>query len=261
MDPIEPWIDADAVRRMAQQLVAPSGRAAAKQSTDPGFGPGFEGFLEPGGQAVASQPSASAEAAVPQEVMPPARERAPDPQPEPPKREHQSPVASPAPVPAKPVEEVATSVPVVTRHTDDEPKPFLIKSPASRKPAMREAESSGERGPLVARMERFRHWLAEKVDARGMFILDRDGNPVIDDPSYGKLHFLARSLAQAYRPADGGAGNVHVKIGSDAYLAVVPVQAEFGALVLGMVLPQPLEASSVDSIAKALEQSLRPERR
>ena len=54
---------------------------------------------------------------------------------------------------------------------------------------------------------------------------------------------------------------MHVKIGSDAYLAVVPVRTDFGALVLGAVLPRPLEASAVKAIADGLEASLRPERR
>lgn len=226
MDPIEPWIDADEVRRMAQRLTAPVAKAPTNAPVDPGFGPGFEGFIGSDRK---------------EDSSPPLQKSHPEPR----------------PAPETPTERPAQSVPVVERHSEDEPKPFLISQPAPS----READVSGERGPLVARMEKFRQWLAEKVDARGMFVLDREGSPVIDDPVYGKLHFLARSLAQAYRPSNGGAGNVHVKIGSDAYLAVVPVKTDFGALVLGAVLPEPLEASAVESIAKGLTEALRPERR
>ena len=246
MDPIEPWIDAEAVRRLARQLTAPAGKGVPNQAGDPGFGPGFEGFIE-GKEHRAEPTPAPAAPADPHRPMP--------------KAEVSQAVAQ---EPARQAESAeafhAQAVPVVTRHSDDEPKPFLINQPG-KAAQPRPLESSGERGPLVARMERFRQWLAEKVDARGMFVLDRDGNPVVDDPVYGKLHFLARSLAQAYRPADGGAGNVHVKIGSDSYLAVVPVRTDFGSLVLGTVLPKPLEAAAVDAIARGLEQSLRPERR
>ena len=341
MDPIEPWIDAEEVRRLARQLTSPTGSKTPKAPSDPGFGPGFEGFIprqqvarveqaapreEEPAKAVAgnpvtlpprpklreeepvvtprpvpvakhpeeepkARPKARPEVRSVPEVKAPVEPK-PLPQtkpevrsiPEPRPAPEQKPEvrAVPAPRPDSETEPVARadskpfpvpkaaeraevkpeptqpkpSVPVVTPHADDEAKPFLIKSPEKATP--KSPEVSGERGPLVARMERFRAWLGEKVDARGMFVLDRDGNPVVDDPVYGKLHFLARSLAQAYRPSDGGSGNVHVKIGSDAYLAVVPVQTDFGALVLGTVLPKPLEASAVALIAASLERSLQP---
>lgn len=268
MDPIEPWIDAENVRRLARQLTSPSNTKTRETPMDPGFGPGFEGFIvqKPADYSGADRPQghgATAPASPrPERTVEPAPEARPEPPPLPPTQAG-SPAEGFKPEPADkpPAAPSSSAVPVVTRHADDEPKPFLIKPPQESAAAPRAAEASGERGPLVARMERFRMWLSEKVDARGMFILDRDGNPVVDDPTYGKLHFLARSLAQAYRPTDGGSGNVHVKIGSDAYLAVVPVKTDFGSLVLGAVIPKPLEASAVEAIARGLEGSLRPERR
>jgi hypothetical protein len=159
----------------------------------------------------------------------------------------------------EPEEEPLPDFPPAPLPSDEAPSPLLVTPPEEPVETPEEAEAAEEQNPLAARMEKFRAWLTETVDARGMFVLDRDGSPLVDDPTYGKLHFLARSLAQAYRPADGGAGNVHVKIGSDAYLAVVPVRTDFGALVLGAVLPHPLEASVVGEIADELEKSMRPE--
>ncbi|BCX49418.1 hypothetical protein HAHE_33260 [Haloferula helveola] len=209
MDPVEPWIDADAVRRLARQLVVPPRSGPSRGSEDPGFGPGFEGFI-PGGQ--------------------PALKSVPEPSPE----------------------------------EAPEPKPFLSTEPVAREapPALpEEAPEDAVRGPLVARMEGFRDWMVRNLDARGAFILDREGEPVLDDPAYAKLHFLARSLAQAYRPVKGEVGNVHVKVGAEAYLTVVPVDTAFGRLVLGTVLSKPLDAESAAVVAEALSRASRPERR
>ncbi|WP_367873716.1 hypothetical protein [Luteolibacter sp. Populi] len=114
------------------------------------------------------------------------------------------------------------------------------------------------RGPLLERLARFRDQLIRHTGAQGVFILDREGKPVMEDPAFGKLHFLARSLAQAYRPVAGQAGNVHVKIGSNAVLEVVPVDTPFGCLVLGTVMPRPLTAAAVAEIAAALRQAAKP---
>lgn len=114
------------------------------------------------------------------------------------------------------------------------------------------------RGPLLDRLARFREALIRHTGAQGVFILDREGKPVMEDPAFGKLHFLARSLAQAYRPVAGQAGNVHVKIGSSAVLEVVPVETPFGCLVLGAVVARPLSAAAVAEIAAALRQAATP---
>ncbi len=111
---------------------------------------------------------------------------------------------------------------------------------------------------MLERLARFRDALIRHTGAQGVFILDREGKPVMEDPAFGKLHFLARSLAQAYRPVAGQAGNVHVKIGSNAVLEVVPVETPFGCLVLGTVMPRPLTASAVAEIAAALRQAAKP---
>lgn len=219
MDPVEPWIDGDAVRRLARQLATPPRREARREPDDAGFGPGFEGFLS------------AAPPATPPPLPPAARE---------------------------PVEE-SKSYPA-----EDAPaKPFLATPPAADSPPPPAAPASGESRsePLLARLGRFREWLVQQLDARGAFVLERDGDPVLDDPNFTKLHFLARSLAQAYRPVKGEVGNVHVKVGAEAYLAVVPVDTAFGRLVLGTVLPKPLDAASVEVVADALRRAAQPGRR
>lgn len=206
MDPLEPWVDAAAVRRLAEQLLADSHLPEVSAAPDAGFGGEFVGFAP-----------ASREAP-PAVVMTTAS-----------------------------TEEEAPAKPFLP-----EPTPTVAEVPAPQ-------TSPGERrGPLLVRLGRFREGLVRHAGAQGVFVLDREGRPVMDDPAWGKLHFLARSLAQAYRPVEGQPGNVHVKIGANTVLEVIPVDTPFGCLVLGAVVPRPLPARLVAEIAAALKQAATP---
>ncbi|GAA5483583.1 hypothetical protein [Haloferula sargassicola] len=236
MDPIVSWMDAEAVRQMASQLVAPMTTTGVGTPDDAGFDETFVGYVVPGspGQGVVRPPA-----------PPVATEESPaEPPPKPffPPATAEAEPKAPAPPPLPPAPEPAEEV---------EPVPAVIAE---------EPPPTSDESTLGRRMARFRQWLEANFKSRGAFVLDRDGNPVIDDPAFAKLHFLARSLAQAYRPVKGEAGNVHVKIGSDAFLSVVPVDTAFGCLVLGVVLPTPLDAKDVRTVAAALEQVARPVR-
>lgn len=201
MDPLEPWIDASAVRRMAERLLQPTGEPALEPGPDAGFGRDFVGFTGVEEEVVLPPPLPAAEA------------------------------------PARVFQPVG---------------PAVVAPPAA------EVATTERRGPLVVRLARFREALIRHTGAQGVFILDREGKPVMEDAAFGKLHFLARSLAQAYRPVEGQSGNVHVKIGSNAVLEVVPVETPFGCLVLGAVVARPLAAAAVGEIATALREAATP---
>jgi hypothetical protein len=205
MDPLEPWIDASAVRRLAESLLADSNEPEVADSPDAGFGMEFVGFA--GGGPRPAAPLATAAELRGDEVF---------------------------------ESELDAPLPPVVEPISAEPLP-------------------PGRGPLLVRLARFRDALIRHTGARGVFILDREGKPVMEDPAYARMHFLARSLAQAYRPVAGQAGNVHVKIGANEVLEVVPVETPFGWLVLGAVVPRPLTAVVVAEIAAALKQAATPE--
>lgn len=48
MDPLESWIDADAVKKMARELLEPPSREKTEASENAGYGPAFEGFAGDG---------------------------------------------------------------------------------------------------------------------------------------------------------------------------------------------------------------------
>ena len=247
MDPLEPWIDASAVRRLAENLLSEHREVAVEAAPDAGFGQEFVGFaVERGGSAGVARtpppaapapPPVAAPAALPPSEAParvftPARQLVP-PQPE-----------------AEPARQAVPAGPAAPSPAAEPARPAAAPSAP--------AAPQERRGPLLERLVRFRELLMRHTGAQGVFVLDREGKPVMEDPAFGKLHFLARSLAQAYRPVAGQAGNVHVKIGSNAVLEVVPVETPFGWLVLGAVVPGPLTAAAVAEIAAALRQAATP---
>ncbi|MFT3990763.1 MAG: hypothetical protein QM680_05075 [Luteolibacter sp.] len=131
----------------------------------------------------------------------------------------------------------------------DEPPPL---------PAQPQQATNAARGPFLDRIHRLCEWLREHFSASDIFILDRDGAVIFDESDHGRLHFMARNLALASRRPGAPADNVHVKIGANATLEVIPVDTPFGWLVLGAIVPDTLPTRSVDAIKNAMLQVASP---
>lgn len=114
------------------------------------------------------------------------------------------------------------------------------------------------RGPFLDGIAAFRDWLYQHCQAVEVFLIDRDGTPIFDESGQGKLHVLARGLAASSHPQGAIPGNVRVKVGASATLELIPVDTECGRLVLGAVVPDPLDAASVRMIIETLGAVGRP---
>lgn len=212
MDPLQPWIDADEVRRLAAKLIQPASDPAAGVMTgEAGFDEGFVGFT-------GTRPAA--QEAPPGPAPPPAAQPVVEAQPEP----------------------VAAATPDATSPDD---RAFEEKAPPTH-------PAHSARGPFLAKIRRFRDWLGREYGAAGVFILDREGAVIFDDGAHGRLHFLARSLALASRRPGSSPGNVHVKIGAGTTLEVIPVETAYGCLVLGALVSDSLPPAAVQSVMNAL---------
>lgn len=211
---------------MAERLLQPVPQPAV-QVTEAGFGEQFVGYSPVNALDHQAAPPAPAAAFVPTPatIAPPQQQVA----------RAEEPPAAPEETPA-PVEA---------------PQPPPLPQPA---PARSEV-----RGPFLDRVGRFRDWLHRHFAATGIFLLDREGAVIFDESGHGKLHFLARSLAVASRRPGGAAANVHVKVGAAATLEVIPVDTPYGCLVLGAVVPSPLEPGAVASVMEALKSVASPQ--
>ena len=108
--------------------------------------------------------------------------------------------------------------------------------------------------PPHDRFTRFRDWLHQRFSATDIFILDHDGTVIFDESRHGRLHFLARSVALASLRTGNSPRNVHVKIGVEAILEIIPIATADSYLVLGAVVTDSLDPASNVLIRDALFQ-------
>ncbi len=122
-----------------------------------------------------------------------------------------------------------------------------------------------DRGPFLARLQRFSTILRRDLAARAMFLIDSEGRVLLDEVENPKLIQVARTLAnasyRATRQTAGSAavGNLHVKIGASATLEVIPVRSRYGLLILGVIFPAPLGAERVRQVAGLLHKTVEPD--
>ena len=164
------------------------------------------------------------------------------------------PATDPEPPTAEPgirTDELATRAPAPPTPPSPAPAP-------ATPPATHDAGSGQSSGPFLERIQRFHGWLEAGFGAAGTFILDRHGVVLFDAGGFSHLQFMARSLAKSSNATSGHAHNVHVKVGGQAVLEVIPVDTPSGRLVISLVVPAALPADDVDRIRGALVAAATP---
>lgn len=296
MDPVQSWLDAKEVRRMAESLMAPPPEVDPTV-IDAGYGDSFEGFAGSGqaeeSPAVPAHAPPAQRAAVesslakaqqvaegsgmlrpaPQQAQQPAGEAAP---------QGTAPPLSPdSPFQVSAHQDMTEEVPMarqVSPPGDGKSEPAAGQAPqpapAEPVPAQKvpsfsrgisaEVESSGSRGPFLDRLHRFSASVRQGFGAQAMFLIDNDGQVILDEVGNAKLIQVARTLANAsytaHRQSAGSAavGNLHVKISANSTLEVVPARSRYGLLVLGVIFPAPLGAERVRQLTGMLEEAVEP---
>ena len=120
------------------------------------------------------------------------------------------------------------------------------------------------RGPFLTRLNVFSDQLRDQLGTKAMFLIDNEGQILIDEVGNTKLIQVARTLANASntasRQTEGAAdvGYLHVKIGASATLEVIPCRSRYGLLILGVVCPAPLGAERVRQVAEHLAKIVEP---
>lgn len=114
----------------------------------------------------------------------------------------------------------------------------------------------------MERLRSYGDWLHKSVGAKAFFVADREGELLIDEVHSLKLLQVARTLAQASwaasRQAGGepAMGSLHVKLGAGSILEVLPVDTQYGALILGLVVPGLLPTGTVQVVASSLQKAV-----
>ena len=311
MDPLQPWLDAKEVRRLAEGLLAPPPEVE-EAAVDAAYGEVFEGFAGGDDTPTLAKPSeatvvdssdkhevqsapqplhkaednavdeGSIDDALPQQADTPNIE-----------------VTSPSEV----AEESAQTVEPIAAQVDS---PFHISANQNHsaadvmaakfdsqedkttKATASEISVSGSdnidvaspspvdsdepirkldaRGPFLSRIRQFSQVVREDLGAKAMFLIDVNGQILLDEVENAKLIQVARTLANASQRANrqsagaAAVGNLHVKIGANSTLEVIPVDSRYGLLILGVIFPGPIGAVRVMQVADELHRTIESRR-
>lgn len=314
MDPLQPWLDAKEVRRLAEGLLAPP-PDVEETAVDAAYGEVFEGFADQGNTKAPSPGGKVIEKASPAADKPGGDMQGSESVPEPSypaqapqndseeqkdkggvndvlaaaKKEQESEDAanrsktdvadaakidSPFQISVN-QEHKDTDVIAAKRHSleeegDIESEASASSAKSSHDASLPEAESGKKdskleaRGPFLSRIRQFSEVIRKDLGARAMFLIDVNGQILLDEVENAKLIQVARTLANASQranrqsPGAAAVGNLHVKIGASSTLEVIPVDSRYGLLILGVIFPGPIGAVRVMQVADELFRTIEP---
>ncbi len=132
----------------------------------------------------------------------------------------------------------------------DIPVEAIVPLQALRRPPI----PSGDE-PILARVNQFGKWLKGPLRVRNFFVSNTAGKVLIDELGNPKLIQVARSLSSASgTTSETEVGSLHVRIGDDAILEVVPTPSQFGTLILGLIVEAPLSEEAIREVRLGLEE-------
>ena len=311
MDPLQPWLDAKEVRRLAEGLLAPPPEVE-QAAVDAAYGEVFEGFAGGDDKPTLAKPGETVVVAssYKQEVQPAPQsphktkgkaeddgsaDDALSQQVDTPNVEVSNPVED-TEEPAQTTEPIATQVDspfhisVNQNHSkadvmaakvgsqdDKATKATALEVPVSSSDTVKESSPSpvdndepirklDARGPFLSRIRQFSQVIREDLGAKAMFLIDVNGQILLDEVENAKLIQVARTLANASQRANrqsagaAAVGNLHVKIGASSTLEVIPVDSRYGLLILGVIFPGPIGAVRVMQVADELHRTIESRR-
>lgn len=284
MDPLQAWLDTEEVRRLAEGLMAPP-RQMDESAADAAYGQDFEGFagdnslvgdavVDPGQsshqvkstQAMPSPLQGDSGPAVPAE-----KQVVHEPAPElPPVQQAAKPFFRPA-IDARGV----ASNPDLSDGHDVEPQQSYSHQASQASAQASQASAATRSGEIpnqpqssdmsfISRLEHFSRLIRQGMGARAMFLIDDDGQILLDEVKNEKLIRVARTLTngscQVGRRSDGAAPptNLHVKITASTTLQIMTVQSRYGILILGVIFPAPIGVARVIQLSEQLFQAIDP---
>ncbi|MGB1874374.1 MAG: hypothetical protein ACPH5P_05940 [Akkermansiaceae bacterium] len=285
MDPLQPWLDAKEVRRLAEGLLAPPPEVE-ESAVDAAYGEVFEGFATKGEAEVANgadqapkpvttfeHQKAGSSADVQETLRSGDLEKKPEPA---------APAAAKTDSPfqiSADQNHLETDIIAAKRdaQADDEApdhekapdQPPTSPSPDAKSESVSDEENDEElelkpRGPFLSRISQFSQIIRRDMGARAMFLIDVNGQILFDEVENPKLIQVARTLANASQRANrqsagaAAVGNLHVKIGASSTLEVIPVDSRYGLLILGVIFSGPIGALRVMQVADELHRTIEP---
>ena len=247
MDPIQSWLDADEVRRMAEDLMAPVARI--NQDSDTGFGENFEGFTGEKSEENESPQEASSptNVVVETEGIPDIEFVSSE------QNTHDSVKVGVGSLLAD-ARRLAEGSGMLSSIPSNSPVRVEVsdKVPDSETSTKAHSVVSEDEDLLSGRLQKFNYLLRGQAGVRGMFLMDSEGEILMDEIGNVKLIQLVRSLVKASNTGVSGSESVHVKIAASTTLEMIPCESRHGQLTLGVICPEPLGVDVIEKISSHL---------
>ncbi len=222
-DPINPWLDAEELKQLAESLLQGGNRPRQAATQDAGFGDGFEGFATPEARTPANDmvmatPPAQVQTAPPAQIQttPPAQVQ----------------TAPPAQVMSTPPAQVQTAPPAQAI-----PSPSINSEPSN--------PHYSPAGPEQACLQ-FQADMQQQFGCSEIFILNREGHTVFGKETHPQFQFIARSLTKHAERRGLPKGHIHIKVGPSQTLEIIPVDLPNGGWVVGAVVPKPMQTPEIE---------------
>ncbi|MBT8038158.1 MAG: hypothetical protein KJO21_11490 [Verrucomicrobiae bacterium] len=237
MDPIESWLDAKEVRRIAESLMSPVPKVD-QSAGDTGYGDDFEGFAEVPESDRSDDASMSAEegGSLTED-------------------ESTRGVIGNTLADARRIAEGSGML---------QARESNLGMPAALVPPEEVVAAISGR-PTLSSLQALSAKLRRDWDARAIFVMDHEGEMVMDELENPKLIEVARTLADTANRATGQtvdsgvAGNLHIQIAARATLEIMPVTSRYGRLILGAIFPAPLGVERVRELAEMFHNAVESE--
>lgn len=131
------------------------------------------------------------------------------------------------------------------------PTPPSAPTPAAATPTPMPAVAPPKN---ASKLVQYCQWIRSRDPVLGVFVLNHDGAVLFEDANHSRFHFMARSLAQAARRNQNAQGHVQMKVGAAGLMEVICVDTTIGAVVVGLIMKQALNAQDVTAIRQSLQQ-------
>lgn len=131
------------------------------------------------------------------------------------------------------------------KHTDLESTSFL-------------AEEVGV-GPFLKRLGDFARWLRQEVSVERFFLLDQDGDLLVDEIENRELVTTAYELAKSSRDVRSGSTT---SLGIEAFdgkiIEVIPATTHYGFMILGLLVNNRINPESARIVEEGLVKAVQP---
>lgn len=134
------------------------------------------------------------------------------------------------------------------------PAPPPAPAPKAAAPTQTHAALAAEKSPSApSAFNGLSAWLHQQFGASAVFVVNLDGS-ILHDEGCAHLHFAARGMALNWKIRDA-VKPVRLLVHAGSYLELIPLNHPQGRLILGIIAPQAINPTALESISEKSTQA------